>query len=461
MARASSNAALLAVPARVSVKNNDTSANFSIATSNVTAPTSVTVTASFGGVVQRTTVIVAPANTVTLASFTITPARIVGGNSSTGMVTLSGPAPAGGALVHGKKDKSTEIDLSYNGVTVTATITIAPQSSASTTPRLAVQCASVAVGPCLTAHSLDVVALTTAFEKSYNVYSPELSLFAETIASSAASPSIAYEYVWFAGQPLVQVENSTGVIHWYFNDHLGTPILQTDVNARVFWQPEYEPYGTAFAFRHGEAKHQPLRFPGQQSDASSDLTYNVYRWYNSGWGRYTQADPIGLRGGMNLFRYAGDNPVRFSDPTGLVCGIDVWTEDVTYGKNVGFKQSYKATCGHQWITWPGGSAGFWPNPTPTSPFQNVPGWAQIPDPKTKPTKTHVDYTKSDTYFDVFKPCPKCDATVRCVSNAARQLQQNPPSYCLAGYNCYSFVAEVLNQCGLTLTSTFEQLESQK
>lgn len=45
--------------------------------------------------------------------------------------------------------------------------------------------------------------------------------------------------------------------------------------------------------------------------------YNIFRWYRSGWGRYTQADPIGLRGGSNLYRYALANPIRYTDPLGL------------------------------------------------------------------------------------------------------------------------------------------------
>jgi RHS repeat-associated protein len=129
-------------------------------------------------------------------------------------------------------------------------------------------------------------------------------------------PAVAHEYVWFGGQPLAQI-SSTGTIDWYFNDHLGTPILQTDASAQVTWREEYEPYGEVFAFRAGAAKHQPLRFPGQESDGASELSYNIFRWYRGAWGRYTQADPIGIAADKNLYRYARNNSVRFIDRLGL------------------------------------------------------------------------------------------------------------------------------------------------
>jgi hypothetical protein len=36
-------------------------------------------------------------------------------------------------------------------------------------------------------------------------------------------------------------------------------------------------------------------------------------------GPFTQPDPIGLAGGLNLYGYAGGDPINFSDPFGLDC----------------------------------------------------------------------------------------------------------------------------------------------
>jgi RHS repeat-associated protein len=151
-----------------------------------------------------------------------------------------------------------------------------------------------------------------------SIYLPELQLMSES--TTTATPAPAWDYVWFGGQPLAQIEVATGAVRTYFNDHLGTPILQTDAAGTVVWRIEHEPYGEDYAFRAGADLHQPLRFPGQEREVGSELAYNVFRWYRGGWGRYSQADPIGLEGGWNLYRYAAANPLFYFDPDGLkVC----------------------------------------------------------------------------------------------------------------------------------------------
>ena len=50
---------------------------------------------------------------------------------------------------------------------------------------------------------------------------------------------------------------------------------------------------------------------------TSGLMYRRNRYYDPGTGRFTQEDPIGLAGGLNLYGFANGDPVGYSDPYGL------------------------------------------------------------------------------------------------------------------------------------------------
>jgi len=97
----SSNTAAARVPSSVTVAAGATSATFSVGTSAVAASTTVTISGAYGGATRSVSLTVTPAPPPppTVSSLTLNPANVFGGQSSTGTVTLTGPAPAGGAQV--------------------------------------------------------------------------------------------------------------------------------------------------------------------------------------------------------------------------------------------------------------------------------------------------------------------------------------------------------------------------
>ncbi len=94
-----------------------TSATFTVGTYKVSVPMVAGLRATYGGVTQTAMLTVNPTAAPTLSALTINPANVTGGTSSTGTVTLSAPAPAGGLVV----------TLSDNSaaVTVPASVTVA------------------------------------------------------------------------------------------------------------------------------------------------------------------------------------------------------------------------------------------------------------------------------------------------------------------------------------------------
>jgi RHS repeat-associated protein len=162
------------------------------------------------------------------------------------------------------------------------------------------------------------IAPTTTTLHRHSLYTPELQLLAETSLSASATPPISHEYIWFAGQPVAQIETATHTVHYYFNDHLGTPVLTTNATATIDWRIEREPYGQTHTTRVGADRHQPLSFPGQEEDREGERSYNIFRWYRAGWGRYTSADPLLLdMRRENEYGYVRGNPLRFTDRLGL------------------------------------------------------------------------------------------------------------------------------------------------
>lgn len=116
------------------------------------------------------------------------------------------------------------------------------------------------------------------------------------------------------GGPLARI--AQGKRYYYMNDHLGTPQELYDDTRKVVWAVDFDAYGQAREHIASEVDN-PIRFPGQFRDKESGLYYNRYRYYDPEIGRYITPDPIGLRGGGNVYAYVNGKPTQRIDPLGL------------------------------------------------------------------------------------------------------------------------------------------------
>lgn len=94
-------------------------------------------------------------------------------------------------------------------------------------------------------------------------------------------------------------------------DILDSVIGSLDSGLASLTKVGYLPYGKS-------TSAGPFGFTGQRIDAETNgLYYYRARHYSPAWGRFLQVDPIGFRGGVNLYAYVRNDPLNLSDRGGL------------------------------------------------------------------------------------------------------------------------------------------------
>ncbi|MBP2619538.1 DUF6531 domain-containing protein [Chryseobacterium jejuense] len=105
------------------------------------------------------------------------------------------------------------------------------------------------------------------------------------------------------------------------SDYLGTPTHAYDSSGSLVWERELDIYGS---LRKGNNEFVPFLYQGQYVDVETKLAYNRYRYYDNESGNYISQDPIGLEGGIALYRYVSDSNC-WIDPLGLTPWGDMGT----------------------------------------------------------------------------------------------------------------------------------------
>lgn len=115
---------------------------------------------------------------------------------------------------------------------------------------------------------------------------------------------------------LVAFSSSAQTIRYVHTDGLSSVVLMTDKDRSIVERSEYEPYGSLL--------NRPITdgpgYTGHVMDAATGLSYMQQRYYDPQVGLFLSVDPITFYStptdAFNRYRYANNNPYRFTDPDG-------------------------------------------------------------------------------------------------------------------------------------------------
>ncbi len=124
------------------------------------------------------------------------------------------------------------------------------------------------------------------------------------------------DYVYLGNQLLATWQPSTGY-SFFMTDHLGTPRLQTDVNATTVTRAKNRAFGLPLT---GVLPPQGPEYASMEKDSASGNHYDHARYYGAWLGRFHSPDQLGGDAAdpqtWNRYAYARNNPLRYIDPNG-------------------------------------------------------------------------------------------------------------------------------------------------
>jgi RHS repeat-associated protein len=118
---------------------------------------------------------------------------------------------------------------------------------------------------------------------------------------------------------LSEVETTRRYLH---TDHLGSVVAATNIDGDIVWANDYTPFGETTGANGFNDEF--ARFTGKEMDPDTGLYYSNARWYDPELGRFITEDPI--KDGLNYYVYCANNPLRYTDPTGLRLDDDLETD---------------------------------------------------------------------------------------------------------------------------------------
>jgi len=104
---------------------------------------------------------------------------------------------------------------------------------------------------------------------------------------------------------------------FYHADGMGNITALVSPQGQIKARYTYDPFGNLLAKSGSLADANPYRFSSKELHPNSGMYYFGFRFYEPTLQRWMNQDPLGIRGGLNLYGFVGNNPICCLDPWGL------------------------------------------------------------------------------------------------------------------------------------------------
>jgi RHS repeat-associated protein len=121
-------------------------------------------------------------------------------------------------------------------------------------------------------------------------------------------------FVYGPGMDRPMAQSVGGVTSYFIADHLGSIVRATDSLGTPTLTREYDPWGSLLQ----GSTTSGYAFTGREWDSETSLYYYRARYYDARVGRFLTSDPIGSDGTESAYRYVGNRPTVYVDPSGLI-----------------------------------------------------------------------------------------------------------------------------------------------
>ncbi len=138
----------------------------------------------------------------------------------------------------------------------------------------------------------------------------------QVVAEFDSAGNLGKTYTYYAGTDRPHgMQLGSGVRYYFASDGKQQVTGIVDSSGVLVATYRYTPWGSLESAT-GSLSNS-IRFGGREYDAETGLYYNRARYYDPQIGRFISEDPIGPRGGVNLYAYGNNDPVNSRDPSGL------------------------------------------------------------------------------------------------------------------------------------------------